>query len=116
MGRHMDKGNGGPFLDDLTLRKIDAGKEDPKEKEADEWAEEAVIPQTDWEASAVHYQPTPITILNLAAELQIHPAIIAGRVRHEQKNYRLLSQFVGTGEVRKQFDEPNNKFGPNVWQ
>ena len=36
-------------------------------------------------------------IINLANALQIHPAIVAGRVRHEQKNYRLLSQFVGSG-------------------
>ena len=34
---------------------------------------------------------------------RIHPAIIAGRVRREQQNYRLLSQFVGTGQVRSQF-------------
>jgi len=108
VGRHMDQA-GGAFIDDLTLRKVDAGEEDPKEKEADEWAEAAVIPRMDWEASAVRRQPTPIAVLNLAAERQIHPAIIAGRVRHERKNYRLLSQFVGTGEVRKQFDEPRTE-------
>ena len=34
-----------------------------------------------------------------------HPAIIAGRVRYTQCNYRLLSQFVGTGEVKRQFEE-----------
>jgi HTH-type transcriptional regulator/antitoxin HigA len=39
----------------------------------------------------------------LANALQVHPAVVAGRIRHEQKNHRLLSQFVGTGEVRPQF-------------
>jgi hypothetical protein len=29
---------------------------------------------------------------------------VAGRVRFERNNYRLLSQFVGSGEVRRQFD------------
>ena len=33
----------------------------------------------------------------------IHPAIVAGRVETNTGNYRLLSQFVGTGEVRRQF-------------
>ena len=37
------------------------------------------------------------------ARLQVHPAIIAGKVRYERQNHRLLSQFVGTGEVRRQF-------------
>ncbi len=28
---------------------------------------------------------------------------VAGRARYERANFRLLSQFVGTGEVRRQF-------------
>jgi HTH-type transcriptional regulator/antitoxin HigA len=44
-----------------------------------------------------------MTVMNLANALEIHPAIVAGRVRYEQQNYRLLSQFVGTGEVRRKF-------------
>jgi HTH-type transcriptional regulator/antitoxin HigA len=33
----------------------------------------------------------------------VHPAIVAGRIRWRDRNYRILSQFVGTGEVRKHF-------------
>jgi HTH-type transcriptional regulator/antitoxin HigA len=44
-----------------------------------------------------------MAVMNLANALQVHPAIVAGRIRYEQQNYRLLSQFVGTGEVRRQF-------------
>jgi HTH-type transcriptional regulator/antitoxin HigA len=40
--------------------------------------------------------------MELAQRLQIHPTIVAGRVRYETKNFRLLSQFVGAGEVRRQ--------------
>ena len=57
----------------------------------------------DWEASAVRDRPTTAAVMNLARALQVHPAIVAGRVRYERKNYRLLSQFVGTGDVRRQF-------------
>ena len=103
VGRHMDNDRGEAFVDDFTLRKLDGRREDPREAQADEWAEEALIPRMDWEASAVRDRPTAMAVMNLANALQVHPAIVAGRVRFERKNYRLLSQFVGTGEVRRQF-------------
>ncbi len=103
VGRHMDNDRGEAFVDDLTLRKLEGRREDPRETQADEWAEEALVPRSVWEASAVRDRPTTIAVMNLANALQVHPAIVAGRVRYERKNYRLLSQFVGTGEVRRQF-------------
>jgi len=103
VGRHMDNNEGCAFVDDLTLRKVEGPREDPREAQADEWAEEALIPKAVWEASAVKDHPTPMAVMNLANALEIHPAIVAGRVRYEQQNYRLLSQFVGTGEIRRQF-------------
>ena len=103
VGRHIDNNDGSAFVDDLTLRPVKAGREDARETQADEWAEEALIPRVVWEASAARDDPTPMTVMNLAQALQVHPAIVAGRIRYEQRNYRLLSQFVGTGEVRRQF-------------
>ena len=103
LGRHMDTNVGNAFVDDQTLRGMEGRWEDPKEAQADEWAEEALVPRAAWEASSARKRPTPMAVRNLARALQIHPAIIAGKVRYEQKNYRLLSQFVGTGEVRRQF-------------
>jgi len=103
VGRHMDVDGEAAFVDDLTLRGAKGGREDPKEIQADEWAEEALIPSAVWETSAVRQRPTPMSVISLANALQIHPAIVAGRIRHEQRNYRLLSQFVGTGEVRPHF-------------
>jgi HTH-type transcriptional regulator/antitoxin HigA len=102
VGRHLGVGQGGAFVDDLTLRASHGRREDPREGEADEWANEALVPQSVWETSVVRHEPTPMAVMNLATSLKIHPAIVAGRVRHEQRNYRLLSQFVGTGEVRRQ--------------
>ena len=103
VGRHLDNDRGEAFVDDFTLRKLEGRREDPREIQADEWAEEALIPRSVWEASAVRDRPTTMAVMNLANALQVHPAIVAGRVRYERKNYRLLSQFVGTGEVRRQF-------------
>ena len=103
VGRHMDIDGEGAFVDDLTLRDVEGVREDPKELQADEWAEEALIPRAIWETSVVRQQPTPMSVISFANALQVHPAIVAGRIRHEQKNYRLLSQFVGTGQVRPHF-------------
>ena len=102
VGRHLDNNQGNAFVDDQTLRVVEGRREDPREAQADEWATEALVPQAAWEASAARERPTPIAVMNLAHALQVHPAIIAGKIRYEQHNYRLLSQFVGTGEVRRQ--------------
>ncbi len=102
VGRHMDNNGDAWFVDDLTLRGIEGGRCDPKEAQADEWAEEAVVPRAIWDTSEARRNPTPMSVLNLSNALKVHPAIVAGKVRYEQKNYRLLSQFVGTGEVRRQ--------------
>ena len=45
-----------------------------------------------------------MAVVDLAKALQVHSAIVAGKIRHEEKNYRLLPHFVGTGEVRRHFE------------
>ena len=103
VGRHFDNSIDVGFLDDLTLRDTAGTRRDVREAEADEWAEEACIPRQIWETSEVRYHASPTAVISLASALQIHPAIVAGKVRHQLRNYRLLTHFVGTGEVRKQF-------------
>ncbi len=99
VGLHMDNNEDAPFIDDLSLHVTD-----PLEKEADERAQDALIPQEIWESSPVRDRATVMTVFDLAQEVGVHPAIIAGRVRHEKGNYRLLSQLVGSGKVRRQFE------------
>lgn len=103
VGRHMDRNEGNAFVDDLTLRNVAGREEDPREVQADAWAEEALVPSAAWNASVARENPTPMAVMSLATKLEVHPAIIAGRVRYERRNYRLLSQFVGTGEIRHHF-------------
>ena len=103
VGRHMERNGDTSFVDDLTLRDLEGGRRDPKEAQADEWAEEALVPHEIWETSAAKRNPTPMSVVNLSKALQVHPAIVAAKVRYEHRNYRLLSHFVGTGEVRRQF-------------
>lgn len=103
VGRHLAHDPGATFADDQSLRTANAATEDRREAEADAWAAEALIPRAVWETSAVRVAPTPLAVTSLAQRLQVHPATIAGRVRYERRNYRLLSQFVGSGQVRRQF-------------
>jgi HTH-type transcriptional regulator / antitoxin HigA len=98
---HMQKGMDEAFFDDLSLGDVEGIETDEKEAEADRWAQEVLIPAEVWAASSAKKQATPTAVVELAHELGIHPAIIAGRVRKELHNYRLLSHYVGFGEVRK---------------
>lgn len=102
IGRHFARTRSEAFVDDLSLRDVKGVKRDAAEDEADEWAEEGLVPRKVWETSRARLDASPLTVVALAQSLGIHPAIIAGRVRHETGNFRLLSHFVGTGEVRRQ--------------
>ena len=86
------------FIDDLRLAGTDA-----KESEADQFAYNCLIPTGAWENSNILENPSPMAVIAMAQEVGVHPAIVAGRARRELENYRLLSQFVGTGEIRQVF-------------
>ena len=99
VARHLDVNKS--FYDDFDTE----SKHDNLEKEADELAGEALIPGNEWGQSPAKLVPSPQAIQRLADRLGIHPAIIAGRIRHERKNFRLLNQLVGNGKVRQLFPE-----------
>lgn len=75
------------------------------EREADRITQEIIIPRSLWKRSNAYRQRTPEAVRALAKKIQINPIIIAGRIRHDAKNYLLLSQMVGKGEVRKLFSD-----------
>jgi HTH-type transcriptional regulator/antitoxin HigA len=95
---HMDDPDR-TYVDDLML--TDVG--DETEKAADALAQDSLIPPAEWAASEVNVNPSPMAVIALAQQIGVHPAIVAGRARREYRNFRLLSQFVGTGTVQKQF-------------
>ena len=104
VGFHLDDGDE-VFVDDQRLRNLLGDREDPKEKEADKYAEDALIPRAIWETSVVREVPTVLAVIDMAQELSVHPAVVAGRVRHEKRNFRLLSQLVGAGKVWQHFEK-----------
>ncbi len=76
---HLD-GNESWYLDDL-----DAQGADEIEKQADDMAREALIPQSIWCRSSLS---SAEEVRELAKELQISPCIVAGRVRFESGDHK----------------------------
>lgn len=98
VAKHLDEAN--PlFTDDLDS----PNEQDRKEREADDMAGEALIPQAAWEKSAVRTSHLSKDVEALADKLGVHPAIVAGRVRHETKSYRLLAKQLGHGQASRHF-------------
>jgi HTH-type transcriptional regulator/antitoxin HigA len=97
---HLENNISDAFFEDLS---VEAPTSDIKEREADAWASNVLIPDALWQSSQAATNPTPANVLKFARDLGIHPAIIAGRIRKETGNYRLLTNYVGHGEVRKLF-------------
>jgi HTH-type transcriptional regulator/antitoxin HigA len=77
-----------------------------EEDEADAGAQEALLPAKLWAKAAVTTTHSVSDALEVAREAGVHPAIVAGRLRHETGNWRLLSNLVSdAGSVRQYFEE-----------
>jgi HTH-type transcriptional regulator/antitoxin HigA len=85
------------IADDLDLP--DHGSE--QEMTADRYAAQALLPK-DFDLDR-HERIASAQVIQYARERGIHPAIVAGRIRHSKKNYRILSKLVGNGEVLRWF-------------
>ena len=96
---HFDDEKDACFVDDLDT--------EPQglEAQADQFAHNSLSPAAVWEQARARYERTAQGVVELANELRVHPAIIAGRIRREQKNYRLLASLVGQHLVRVQFPD-----------
>jgi len=93
------------IVDDLDLRVKEIEAKDIIEKEADEMTRDGLIPKKVWDRKPIEGKATTAKLYSLAAKLKIHPAIIAGRIRYEHNNYKLLSKHVGNKQIRKHFAE-----------
>ncbi len=82
---------------------------DLREDEADALASEILIPKDVWKESPASKLKMPDAVLSLAKTLGIHPAIVAGRIRQETGDFRILGKFVGHHEVGKLFEAEESK-------
>ncbi len=85
------------FIDDL-----DCNSAESVEAEANAMAQEALIPAKSWAVATVRKTLSSDDAVVLADEVGIHPAIVAGRLRYDEKNFTLLSKLIGkTGQIGK---------------
>lgn len=94
---HYRTGLASGFFDDFEHLEIDE-----MEEEANRFAQNMLIPDAVWNKSPARIAKTGDPVEQLAKQLGIAPAIIFGRLRMERNNYKIFSDKIGRGRVRKQ--------------
>lgn len=97
---HFDSKNCG-FLDDLDIDE----PRDSRELEADHVANDLAIPDQLWQRSRAFLTASQQDVVELAKQLEVHPAIVAGRLRRDRRNYKILTNLIGLHEVRALFSD-----------
>lgn len=79
--------------------------EDPREAQANDFAAKALIPDSVWKSakSSLLKRPTADKVKHFADSLNVHSAIVAGRIRWERRNYALLPELTRGSNLRKIF-------------
>ena len=98
---HLDNDMNEMFVDELNFL---TDNPDSLEQGANHYAAESLIPSELWESSDARFGQFPSDVHHLADKASVHTAIVVGRIRHENNNYRYLSNLVGQGEVKKLFE------------
>lgn len=96
---HAHDAEGQCIIDDLDLKE----SLNDTESEADKVAQEALIPHELWFNHNARLTRKFVDVVDLANKADIHPAIVAGRIRFETNNYRILHNQVGHKQIRKLF-------------
>jgi HTH-type transcriptional regulator/antitoxin HigA len=95
---HLGQGELRACVDDF-----ESESNDPVEMAADHMAQEALIPASEWRDVQAHGGALTPKVHDVARRLRIHPAIVAGRLRRERHDYRILSRIIGQGKMRDLF-------------
>jgi HTH-type transcriptional regulator/antitoxin HigA len=101
--KHLDSAENRAIADENLERP--SSKLEAIEQEANDFATELLIPRAIWKRSSAHLSPSGQTIEEFAGKMQVSPAVVAGRIRYERKNYALFSKMVGYRKVRAMFPE-----------
>ena len=94
---HADRGLRDGFFDEEG-----APAREAVEKEADEYARNALIPSEVWKGSLVRFSASTEQVLQFAKNHKVGVPVVAGRIRRERNDYTLFSDLVGQGEAKKQ--------------
>jgi HTH-type transcriptional regulator/antitoxin HigA len=93
------------YYDDLEA----TSEPDPREKEADKLAAAALIPNAAWSAWVKDSPHSTADVEAFAQSVRVHPAVVAGRLRHDTGDFRSFSRMLGHGGVRHAFDDEQGR-------
>lgn len=93
------------FFDETEVNHGKSEFDNPKEKEANDFATELLVPEKQWKAwrKANNEIVSKDEILRFAISLGISPSIVAGRLRWETGDYDRYSIMLGNKTVKKLF-------------
>jgi HTH-type transcriptional regulator / antitoxin HigA len=93
---HREQGLRDGFFDDEGAASTDA-----LEKEADEFAGNALIPDEVWNGSFVRFTKSRDHVTDFAKRNRVGISVVAGRIRNERKEYSLFTDLIGQGVVKR---------------
>ena len=102
--KHLAQDETNIIIDELEPKHSRIENEDQREREANKIAQDSLIPKEYWNKVDLDAKDLAKEVVLLSEQLKIHPAIFAGRIRFEKNNYKILSQFIGRGEVKLLFN------------
>lgn len=89
----------------MILDDFDAKSQEEIETQANQLATWAAIPEETWSTYPELETGSIADLYLVATALGIHPAIVAGQIRHRRNEYRILTQHVGGKMVKRNFPE-----------
>ncbi len=100
---HLSKDTSAAFFDDTEH--FVSETDDPQETEANHFARDILIPPEAWAQERTYLLESSQSQLvqTFAERVGVAPAVVAGRVRWETRNYTKFPQLVGYRQVREQF-------------
>lgn len=94
---HLSRDPEGVFVDSTEEEDI---ADSEVEAEANAFAKDSFVPRDAWLRSDAFRFGTEPAIIALAKKFEIHPAIVAGRLRFERRKYKSFHHLLGAGQVR----------------
>ena len=95
---HRNQGLEEGFFDDEEARATDI-----LEQEADDFAQNALIPAEVWRSSFVRFSTSEDEVINFARKHHVHPSVVAGRIRRERNDYTLFKRLKAQGRLVEMF-------------
>ena len=94
---HLSQPNDDVFVDSEE----DEDDEIEAEAEANAFAKDSLVPRDTWLRSEARRFGNAASVVELAKQLGIHPAIVAGRIRYESRKFWMFQDLIGMGQVRE---------------